>query len=308
MSSNNSSPKTPSKQPTAKRSVSINSAKQQQHHHQHQQSSNINSLTSSPVSPKRITSSLISSFPFRYAFASDGCTSPKLTINQTNTTSSSIQGSRLNSATLFDTNKTTTTVSSSLSGRTESDVNFDSVKIARTNSSANSPSPAQIEINLNVNSRSINYDLLNKYTSLSVDNSKSKMFYLSDASNLDADADADVDADAEPDLNDFDQINNSIDKYRQEIGDIDEDKDKFDEIISSKNLTTTTNDFNNDFSLEQLDKSIRLSDEVSALKRYGVRRHHSAPQSDAKWLQVLVNLSYYLIIIYKLSNGQKLFL
>ena len=31
---------------------------------------------------------------------------------------------------------------------------------------------------------------------------------------------------------------------------------------------------------------LRLDDECSALKRYGIRRHHSAPQSDAKWLQV----------------------
>ena len=30
----------------------------------------------------------------------------------------------------------------------------------------------------------------------------------------------------------------------------------------------------------------RLPDEVVSLKKYGIRRHHSAPQSDAKWLQV----------------------
>ena len=32
--------------------------------------------------------------------------------------------------------------------------------------------------------------------------------------------------------------------------------------------------------------SVRLLDEASEIKKVGVRRHHSAPQSEAKWLQV----------------------
>ena len=60
-----------------------------------------------------------------------------------------------------------------------------------------------------------------------------------------------------------------------------EEPDVFDDLNNTNNNKTSCRQNNNSLTL-----SVRLLDEASEIKKVGVRRHHSAPQSEAKWLQV----------------------
>lgn len=180
------------------------------------------------VSSPRNKLSMLSSFPFRYPFASDGCTA--------STASTSPQHSSPNASSLIAEEGN----SSSLSGRYcsgfESGSNEEILFTKRT-SYVEDPSV-----------------LLKKTNS-----EEKKFFYV----NKNDDFEDRHLYDEKPDV--------FIESFRN-------DKINHLETVQSEvnfaNLYGANTLPNKDF------------DESSGLKRYGVRRHHSAPQPDAKWLQV----------------------
>lgn len=84
-------------------------------------------------------------------------------------------------------------------------------------------------------------------------------------------------------VNDYDDYDPSRNHLYEEKRDVFIDTFKNDKINCLESVQSEQN-FANLYSAHTLPN--RDFDEISGLKRYGVRRHHSAPQPDAKWLQV----------------------
>lgn len=197
--------------------------------------------------------SMLTSFPFRYPFASDGCTASSAT-NSTSPQRNSPQNVS-NASSLMAEEYT----SSSLSGRYYSH-----------GSDFESGSNEEI--------------LFNKRSSCIEDSSK--IFDVIKTQKNRAN---------EKNLF-FVQDDDDYDENRRHL--YDEDQDTFiDTYINepnNKHLETVQSElnFSNLYNANTLPN--KALDDSSGLKRYAIRRHHSAPQPDAKWLQVK-------ILIFKIS-------
>ncbi|RNA40340.1 rho guanine nucleotide exchange factor 17, partial [Brachionus plicatilis] len=197
-----------------KRSVSINSSK-----------------PFGIISPKSKLS-MLSSFPFRYPFASDGCTTSNTTTSTSPQHNSPQSVSNASSLVAEETN------SSSLGGTYCSGFDSgsnDEILFKKPDSCVENPS-----------------NILK-----AIDDKKTNLFFVQ--------GDDDYD----------DNRRNMYEEKRDVFMDtFRHDKINPLETVQSELTLFSTNTLPN-----------RYFDDSSGLKRYGVRRHHSAPQPDAKWLQ-----------------------
>lgn len=212
-----------------------------------------NNKSSPTNSPQISKSNVLSSIPFRYALASDGCTTHPKRLHSTSSPVNSM------STLLVDSQPYS---SSSLSGR------------------------YYINGSLEPNGRSDEY-LFKKHESISssdIDDARSCL----NRSTI---------SPKSFDKNHIFFVQGDEDKTETEAA---EENDTFVEHSNYDNklngndpnekIKTLLDPFEHDSTLSNLLSTstlpLKLPEELSALKRYGIRRHHSAPQSDAKWLQV----------------------
>lgn len=221
---------------------------------------NIDSSKENSVNLRKTRFSMLSSFPFRYPFASDGCTP-----SQTTTSSSPQQGSPKNIS-----NASSLIVeeisSSSLIGRYCSGSNEEFVN--KRNSYIESSSK-----------------LFKTMESLEANSIDKNLFY----------------------VNDYDDYDQNRSHLYEEKRDVFIDTFNHDKINYLESVQSEQN-FANLYSVNTLPN--KDFDDISGLKRYGVRRHHSAPQPDAKWLQVSLERKIFLNItkiIFKLFFLNKIF-
>lgn len=217
----------------------------------------------------------LSSLPFRYALASDGCTSSVVSSSSVKSIAGTTSTGNMSSLAIDPHNHS----SSSLSGRyyangsllsdNQDKLNSDDFA-SKTNESISSQSDLDLGSGsscfLNTNSpKSI--DRKNILFFLNDVDEKRRKFYFDEESNsLYNDRGNNSDKTSKSNLNyEFDDVDNS----------------------AFNNNSLLNAEFNLDSELSNEMSPLRLDDENSALKRYGIRRHHSAPQSDAKWLQVI---------------------
>lgn len=202
--------------------------------------------SASPSSSKKSTFGM-SSFPFRYAYASDGYTpshqtpASPLYVNSHDYTPSFLLSGRYNS------NYNGGGGGGSTSEVEKSEENL--FKSTTTNSSS-------------ISTSDIDDSLVSHRTTAN------KIFFIQgDKSEVEAEEEADTFAEHP--------------EYKNLIGSV--DNEYYDRHFSTLDADLDLLNFHN---LNNQTLPSKLFDEISGLKRYGVRRHHSAPQSDAKWLQV----------------------
>jgi hypothetical protein len=243
-------------------------------------SNNNSKRFSSPIRSSKLflnkkASSVLSSLPFRYAFASDGCAgaSSNKKSNEDNSSNSNIINNNL-----LNQNYS----SSSLIGRISNagstseidEKNDENLFKVYTKSASNS-------FNLTTNNESSSPDFINSTSgSPYFFSAKSSRLFLSqdDSSNINIST-TNSEADEEHDKFNENHSSNSL-SVNQQVDSL------FDSIyIDSSSLNTLINSNTNTL------PNNKYTDEASSLTRYGIRRHHSAPQNDAKWLQVFNNVN-----------------
>jgi hypothetical protein len=231
------------------------------------------------------TTNPLSSLPFRYALASDGCTSSPLNSMQVKSIVGTTSTGNMSSLTIDPQNHS----SSSLSGRYYTNGSTTPENIERLNSDEsvskkNESISSQSDLDLGNGSSCF----LNTNSPKSIDR-KNILFFLNDVDEKRRKFYFDEECDSFYD----DRANNSDKNSKTNLN----FEANYGDNATSNSHSLLSAEFNLDSELSNTMSPLRLDDECSALKRYGIRRHHSAPQSDAKWLQVKI-LFFFLLKLY----------